>query len=79
MLPKVNLKCLWECPDEDGILRGKTNVEGVSEGVIGIIMEVPKETGTGETFQNEQVDEEERTRNRSEWAPDLGRQAEGPG
>lgn len=48
-MPKVGLKYLWECADEDGILRGETNAEGVSEGVISIIMEVPKGTGTDET------------------------------
>ena len=41
MLPKVNLKCLSECPDGDGILTGETSAKGVSMGVISIETEVP--------------------------------------
>ena len=33
--------------------------------------------GIDETFQNDQADEEERTRNKPKWTPVLNRQAEG--
>lgn len=48
-------------------------------GVISIIIEVPKRLGTYETFQKEQIDGEERTGNRPQWAPVLDGQAEGEG
>lgn len=46
-------------------------------GDLSIIMGIPKRMETYKIFQNEQIDENERTRNRLEWAPVLDRQAEG--
>lgn len=65
------MKYLWECPDEDGVLREAANAESVSGSVISIIIEVHKGKRTDETVQQEQVDKEERTGNTSECAPVL--------